>query len=460
MIIFGFYPVMNKFLAVFMLLLLSIACQAQNFEPVKGGFYFFSPTKHGFVGFSLVGIDVGVGEYVQRTNTISTFYADGSLQGSSEVDCRSGYTKGFANESNNKSYLLSYFFNNNNSFYKFILFRVDKEGDVDRININMKSEFGEVIGRSNYTLDLKYGLATSNSFVFIFGKYKNNSEELYLVEIKNGQEHAKIMKLDFIIEDSTLKDKTGGMVKFAFNGKNTLSAIQWVQRNNSYYLIVKDYFLKSFELASSREIALDFIGKNLFVTPNLQSETLKNYESYMPTILDREASLVKNYFNYEYVNNKLNVTGLYCSQKSAAKAEMAADGLFNISINKFQTTVSSVGDKVPFLSKKAVDKTPTHSYVFQLSEIYCSYMQSNTSKPSLSKKSSTPIKIELSGAGPTQALISYLDARRTLDKKYLKEKRSVLLQTINGLYCLYKLKQNSTGNYTKISVFNLSDNLP
>ena len=442
---------MNKALGLLLFLfILNCGC-SQTFEAERGGFYFFSPIKQGFIGMSTTSLNIGVGEYISSGNTVTIYNLDGSVKENSNVDCRTGKTTGFANEDNDYSYLLSHFINAKSSLQKLVLYQIDQDGDLDKVSINFKSEFSEVLGRGSYFLDLKYGLATQNSFIFIFSKYEDELETFYLVSVSNETDNVDIEKIDFELKDEDLKDATRTNLKFVPNGDKAISIIQMVKTENEYFSEVKDYSIDGLKIIRARSIKLDFLGSEIFPCMSSQTHSTKTFESNFSTLIQRNFLIYNNYLLYEYVNENLIISGLYYSNKNGEFLDLKAAGLFNVTVSPEQYSAKIISKRITFDYASLESKTPAYMCLYGNSTAYYSFLFKDEKKLYCSNSGSSLENVNLKNADPMQGLIYSLDHQKSIEKKYLKSKRSGIYRSSKLFFCLYGLKANSTGLYTKLT---------
>ena len=441
---------MSKSISLLFILVISIVGYSQTFETERGGYYFFSPIKHGFIGMSTVSLNLGIGEYVSSGNTITTYSKTGSITNTSNVDCKDALTGGLSNENNDYSYLLSYFINSKNSIYKLVLYQVDKEGDLDRISINLRGLIGSEVGRGSYVLDLKYATATSNACMFVFSKYQNNIETFYLTKVGNKTDKVEISKLDFEISDEALKSKEQSALKFVNKDGGTLAVIQLVQKGNEVKTVIKEYTTADLKLKNKQEIVLDFLGKEMILHPSTLTELNRTFETYFPSVIYRDEVQVYDYLQYEYNNSELIITGLYMKNDTAI-ANLKADGLFTVNISSNQNVVAKPTKNIVFNYGSEEVSTPYYLSLFGDNQFYYSLFFKESEALYFGVNEDSLVNIDLKNAGPEQAIIYNLYQKDTSDIKYFKTNRSKLYQTGNSYFCLYGLRSNSTGLYTTFS---------
>lgn len=423
---------------------------AQSFTAERGGYYFFAPIKEGFVGMSTVGLNIGVGEYISSGNTVSTFYADGSIKGTATIDCKDGITAGFANENNNFSYLTSSFYSSKNSFYKMVLYLASKEAKLDRVNINVKSLFGRELGRGKYTLDLNYGLAADSAFVFIFSKYVNDSVSYYCVKVNNRDSDISMVPLTITSADVAVKNGTESELSFVFDGNNHLAAIQMNKSNEEdYHLVVNAVSLDSLVLVEDRVVALPFLNKEFNLCPWSENTVAHTFDAKLPSILDRGFTRAPSWAGFEFFNGKILMSGLYYNTKNSAVIGQRADGMFKVNIETKDSLISTCSQTTPFKYSKDDQVTPDYSCITLNDKRYCALIYQLNNKMVGMVDGVTTSNEVMKSASPIQGLIRQLDSKRVVDRKDLREGRSKIYESQLGVFCLYDLKSNSVGAYTR-----------
>lgn len=447
---------MFKFTTFCLLFLLANFASAQTFEADRGGYYFFSPTKYGYIGLSTVALNMGVGKYVSSGHTIATYDKEGNKKSLNAIDCKDGLTVGLANQKNDYSYLASSFINARNSFYKLILFKIDKSGNHDKVVVNVKSKFSKILGIGKYTLDLKYTFATHDAFLFIFSKYLNNVETFYLVKVKNNSEAFEITSLDLILEDRAFKAQKVSEMRYAFDGENTFSILQLHQNTGNYNIISQEFKLNEFEKETIRNFELGFVGKDFFLSPIVSNnKVVKTYASYANTMLKRMDKGISDYVQYEYVAGSLAIVGLYYKNKSSALLEERADGLFMVRLDAKGDTVliSDLSEKFEFNYGKSNRKSPQYAFLFNNFQFLTTLWFADKKNLMLYEGGSGASEVDLNSIDPLAGLVYHFDPKKNIPvNKYLKPKKSGVYRSVNSLFCLYDLKPNSVGYYTKLSI--------
>ncbi|MFK8045042.1 MAG: hypothetical protein AB8B72_06085 [Crocinitomicaceae bacterium] len=401
---------------------------------------------------STVALNIGVGEYVSSGNTITTYYKDGSKKGSSSVDCRDGMTAGFANPRNDYSYLLSYFVNTKNSVYKVVIYQADKEADLNRVTVNLKSKYSTVLGRGKYIMDLKYAVATDSSLVFVFSKYMDEVENFYLVQVENRENRISIKDLGISVSNQDLKTGKSSSLKFVFDGNRTIYAVQLSAKQSNYHLKIKSVELDSLTVSGERQVKLDFMNKELKICPSNTLENSRAYESGFGSVISTEKPQLDSYMKFDFFKGNLVATGLFYRMNASTSKNSRADGIFYVDLKNGTDKVTKVSSKLFCSYTASGDPTPDIYTGFGLSKFYWSYVKATDNTVWLSLNGVKSELVNLKKGGAKQGIIKYLDKKNEIAIKYLKTGKSALLETLNSYYCLYNTKTNSVGYYTQLSI--------